>query len=342
MNLSDLARQIKPYIQRWIDGAFADGGRDLGTALTPFGTIYADISAGTMTGVEWEISGPTAVIDVNLPGGVGTVYVTNQTAYGTANLNVKDDIVLGGTVDGVDLSAFALTVAMNADLDMEAMRIAFNAISWAQFAIWETFDDESRRGAGEPDDNEAVIVASTLTTGSAAPGYSAKWISSFYADMTEVRQATATAVGVGYLEDSAADWFVDQYKGFVLIDSAATEFGIVTSTVSPRRLTVSGTPAAGLYRITAGDPAYGVVFCTYMAANNGGYGNIIIEVTFDGGSHWLTVLETSGSTDMIGGIIEMAWPGDSYAFRITLTNDGAGNSPVVYRILVCTDPSVWQ
>lgn len=241
----------------------------------------------------------------------------------------------GGT--GIDHAVFAL----NTDLDLEAMTAEFHAIGWAQFAIWEGFGDETRRDFGQAG-NPALIAASKLYVGSSTPGYVAVWKSSDYANMTTAAEGSSTATGSGYLEDSNAAWFADQYKGFVLIDSALTEFAITSSTVSPRRLLVSGTPAGGAYRVTAGDPVYAVPFCTYLAANNGGDGYVKMEVTFDGGAHWLTVLDTSTTINMIGGIVEIAYPGDTYAFRLTLTNDGMGVGPFVFRAMLCTDPSVWQ
>lgn len=324
--VTELYARLRPFIQRQINEAGVGGGRGGTMAL------------GSMSGPEWEYLG-NMLIDANSAVDT-TVNVKNEGAGGVT-LHVGGDVTLDGTVDGVDIGAFSQTVALNVDVDMEAMRIAFNAVSWAQFAIWETFDDESRRDVGAPG-NPAAFVASTLWTGSSVPSYGAQWTSHYYPDATRVWSRTSTAVGAGYLEDSGAAWFDDQYQGFVLVDSAAAQRAIITSTASPRRLTVSGTPAAGAYSVTAGDPAYAVVFCTYECADNGGYGDVKIEVTFNGGSNWLTVLDTTTTTNMIGGIIEMAWPGDSYAFRITLTNDGSGRSPVVYRILVCTDPSVWQ
>lgn len=325
--ITEVYRLLKPLIQRQINEVLGGGE---GRRSAP--------AAGTMGGDEWEYAGNMR-IDAN--SAVDTVVTIINQGTGTASLDVEGNIVVGGTVDGVDVGAFALTVALNGDVDLEAMRVAFNAISWAQFAVWEPFDDASQRDVGEPG-NAAVITASTLVTGSSTPGYSAKWKSVYFTSATRVWTGTATGVGSGYLEDSAALWFDGQYEGFVLVDSGATEFAIAGSTASPRRLLVSGTPAAGAYSITAGDPQYGVVFASYLCGDNGGDGDVKIEVTFDGGSHWLTVLDTTTTTNLLGGIIEIGDPGTSYAFRVTLTNDGSGNSPVVYRVLVCTDPSVWQ
>ena len=111
MNLSELARGIKPFVQRWIDGALLGGDRDLGTVGNPYNTLYADtVTAGTivgtMTGGEWETTG-NATIDANQASATTVVYVVNQASGGTANLDVEGSIVVGGTVDGVDVSAHA-------------------------------------------------------------------------------------------------------------------------------------------------------------------------------------------------------------------------------------------
>ena len=299
-----------------------------------------DAITGNLTGARWDVDG-NIVINANVPSGMGFVYIVNQGNAGGVSLEVDGNIVVNGTVDGVDVGALAQEAAMNVDLDMEAMQIAFNAISWAQFAIWESFDDESRRDLSEPG-NAAVIEASTLTSGNDLPSFIAKWKSLYYTEITVVAEGTSTLVGNGHLDDDDADWFDEQYKGFVLIDSSLVEFDIETCFKTPRRLVVTGMPSAGAYKVSAGVPAYAVAFCTYQAADNGGYGDVKLEVTFDGGSHWLTVLDTAINTNLIGGIIEMDYPGDSYALRLTLINDYAGRSPVVYRTIVCTDPSVWQ
>ena len=115
MIVSDLAKQIKPFVQRWIDGALLGGDRDLGTVGNPYGTVYADtVTAGTivgtMTGSEWETTG-NATIDANQASATTVVYVVNQAAAGTANLDVEGNIIVGGTVDGVDVSAHAASTA---------------------------------------------------------------------------------------------------------------------------------------------------------------------------------------------------------------------------------------
>ena len=68
------------------------------------------------------------------------------------------------------------------------------------------------------------------------------------------------------------------------------------------------------------------------------------EVSFDSGAHWLTLYET-GLVDRLGGIVAIAEPGRDYEFRVTLTNDAVGptdgRGAEVYKLLFCTDPSVW-
>ena len=45
--------------------------------------------------------------------------------------------------------------------------------------------------------------------------------------------------------------------------------------------------------------------------------------------------------DRLGGIVAIAEPGRDYEFRVTLTNDAQGRGAEVYKLLFCTDPSVW-
>ena len=67
---------------------------------------------------------------------------------------------------------------------------------------------------------------------------------------------------------------------------------------------------------------------------------MLFEVSFDSGAHWLTLYET-GVLDRLGGIVAIAEPGRDYEFRLTLTNDAQGRGAEVYKLLFCTDPSVW-
>lgn len=84
---------------------------DLGTASLRYRTLYVNtivasggISGGTIGGAEWEYAG-SMVIDANSASNT-VVSVANQGA-GSADLDVDRNITLGGTVDGVDISAHA-------------------------------------------------------------------------------------------------------------------------------------------------------------------------------------------------------------------------------------------
>ena len=161
---------------------------------------------------------------------------------------------------------------------------------------------------------------------------------------------TSTRVGPGYLEDAAATWFAQQYKGFELVVSSGTVRTLTGSSVSPPSvaptLTFAGleTPAAGAYTIRSQLPTAVVGFLSYADRLNGGYGEVQFEVSFDSGAHWLTLYESRDGdsvVDRLGGIVAIAEPGRDYEFRLTLTNDAQGRGAEVYKLLFCTDPSVW-
>lgn len=62
-----------------------------------------------LTGQEWQGNGTTdMVIDLNRAT-TGTLYVRNDYGSEVANLDVENNIVLGGTIDGIDLASFKST-----------------------------------------------------------------------------------------------------------------------------------------------------------------------------------------------------------------------------------------
>jgi len=245
------------------------------------------------------------------------------------------------------------TVVRSHDMDLELMKISFQSLSWSQFAIFDNFYSDEKRwdyGGTTPPGFTAPsyyylckITDGMLTHGDDETGDRVfTFDSKAYPDITTVLSSTSTSVGSGYLEDTAASWFVDQYKGFVLVDSADTEFTISGCTESPRRLTVTGTPASGAYSIRSINPTVCVGFCTFLDSSNGGYGYTKLEITFDGGTNWQTLLDTSSAINTLGGIVTITNSGVNYMFKVTITNDADGNGPEVYKVLICTDPSVWQ
>lgn len=91
------------------------GTEDIGSPGTPWDTLYvgtinADtITGSTLTGQEWEYSGDM-VIDANTASTVTKVSVVNQATDGQADLDVERNIIVGGTVDGVDIAAHDIAV----------------------------------------------------------------------------------------------------------------------------------------------------------------------------------------------------------------------------------------
>jgi hypothetical protein len=87
----------------------ASGTQDIGEVATPFDNLFvnsitATTIVGTLAGAEWEYAG-NMTIDANVVSSTSIVYIVNQGAGGVANLDVENDIVVGGVVDGVDIAA---------------------------------------------------------------------------------------------------------------------------------------------------------------------------------------------------------------------------------------------
>jgi len=82
-----------------------DSAHDLGSVTHKWANVYSDSIAGVMTGAEWEFSGTSMKIDAYHVGQHTTVYVRNDDGTYEADLDVERNIVVGGTVDGVDIAA---------------------------------------------------------------------------------------------------------------------------------------------------------------------------------------------------------------------------------------------
>lgn len=243
-----------------------------------------------------------------------------------------------GTLAAVN--AFFSGVIDAPTLDLEMMKLSFQSISWAQFAIYENFSTEAQR-TDDSGVREAVMFRGyTAAPDDADPETVYGWRSAPWINITTVYTGESSAVGSGFLEDDAATWFSDQYNGFELVDNAETVFPILDTVVSTKRLVVSGTPAAGAYTIRGKLPAYCVPFMSYSDASNGGYGSITFQARFHPGANFQTVYQT-GVTYQLGGITPIVGAGHTYDFRVRLTTDDQGRSPRVYKLLICTDPSPW-
>lgn len=227
------------------------------------------------------------------------------------------------------------------DLELELMKMSFQGVSWAQFAVFDDFADETKRYSPEPSTYQCIIYKNSLLPGGTVAERAYGFWSKQYTNVTTVDSGTATSVGENFLTDTAQAWFTDECKNLTLVDSESSEFTVTSNTSDT--LTISGTPAAGDYSLRDDNPAYMVCYCTYEDATyGGGTGYVKMEVSFDGGGHFTTVLDTLNSIDLLEGTQAIAYPGVNYIVRFTLTNDSNGDGPVVYKYLVCTDPSPWR
>jgi len=332
-----------------VSGFQINGGVAEFNDVTIRGTIYAVL--GEIGG--WII-GATSLMDAAgevgmssaVTGGDDVRFWAGGVVPATAPFSVTEAGVLAataGTVGRWEMTALSLGGMDPGATAYEIVTLAFQWVGWAQFAIFDTFDDETKRESPDPSAFDASNAGGILTNGGDDTADRVfGWYSKVYTDMTTVTSGTSDDVGLNYLEDADGDWFEDQYIGFVLVDSATTEFAITGCTETPRRIVIAGTPAAGAYTIKADDPAYCAGFASFSdSTQGGGDGFTKLEVTFDDGANWLTLLDTSVPTNYLGGGVAIVNTGTTYQFRVSLTNDGAGAGAVMHNVIVCTDPSPW-
>jgi hypothetical protein len=226
-------------------------------------------------------------------------------------------------------------------IELELMKMNFQAISWAQFAIYDAFDDETKRASPDPSTYDARVFKSHIDNGDdATADKSFGFVSKTYASITTIETGTSTSVGLNFLADTSKTWFTDQCKNLTLTDSDATTFTVTANTSNT--LTVAGTPTAGAYALTDDDPTVVVSFASYLDSTNGGTGYTKLEVSFNGGTNYQTFLDTENTIDVLQGTVDIANPGHDYIVRITLKNDAGGDGAVLYKFLICTDPSPWR
>jgi len=245
--------------------------------------------------------------------------------------------------NGEKLNVEGYLTSTDFPFDLELMKIQFQSISWAQFAIFDDFSGETKREDPDSSTYDARVYYGWVDNGGDDTADKAfGFVSKTYTDITTVYSGTSTSVGVNFLIDTSAVWFEDQYLGYLLKDSGDNEFEISAINSSTSSIIVSGTPASGAYEIISDLPTTLVAFCSFSDSSNDGYGYIKLEVSFDDGSNWQTILDIENTINNIGGALTLNDPGRAYKFRITLKNDGDGKGAIVYKTLICTDPSVWQ
>lgn len=227
-------------------------------------------------------------------------------------------------------------------LDLELMKIMFTTVSWAQFCVFESFNDETKRVSPDPSTYDAEVGGGWLDNGGDDTiNRSLGFVSKTYTSVTTIDSGTSTDVGSGYLEDTSENWYDTQYNNLTLVDSESTEFTINSTVDATDRLEVTGTPAAGAYSVKTADPSYVVGLCTFLDSTNGGYGYTKLEASFDNGGNWLTILDTENSIDLRGGVLSVTNTGHTYIVRATIKNDASGDGAIMYKFMVFTDPSVW-
>jgi len=231
--------------------------------------------------------------------------------------------------------------ADNRAIELELMKINFQYISWAQFAVFDNFDDETKRVNPDPSAHDARVYKSWLDNGTDdTPDRSFGFVSKSYSNITTIETGASTDVGLNYLEDTSKNWFTDECKNLTLHDSLDATFNVISNTGDT--LTISGTPTAGNYSLIDDNPQYSIAFCSYLDSTGGGTGYVKLEVSFDNGANYQTFLDTFNSIDLLGATVAIANVGNDYIVRLTLTNDGSGYGPLIYNFLVGTDPSPWR
>jgi len=227
------------------------------------------------------------------------------------------------------------------DIELEFMKMSFNSVSWAQFAVYDDFVLESKREVPDPFTYEATRYKNSIVASGNLANTVYGWTSKTYNNVTTVETGTSTSVGVNFLTDTSKNWYIDEVRGLTLVDVDLHTFTILSNTSDT--LTISGTPSAGAYQLRDDNPAYMVCFCSYEDSTEaGGNGFVKMEVSFTDGAHWQTVLDTENDIDLLEGTVAIDNPGVDYKVRFSLKTDNDGNSPVVKKYLVCTDPSCWR
>jgi hypothetical protein len=266
------------------------------------------------------ISTTVVAIDASTTGASTTIDFLKEVSVKGENINTK--------------------ISTDKALELELMKMNFQYISWAQFAVYEDFDDELKRSDVDYSPHLATVEKGKIYNGGdVTPDREFSFMSKVYANINRIITGTSSSVGLNFLADTAKSWFVNECKNLTLVDSAAAEFLVISNTSDT--ITVDGTPTAGAYYLKTGLPTSAVAFCAFEDSSNGGYGYTKLEVSFDGGSTYQTFLDTANNINLLEGTMAIAYTGTSYVVKIKLKNDGSGNGAIVYKFLVCSDPSCW-
>lgn len=259
---------------------------------------------------------------------------------------------------GTEIASYSLTevpITVRAwveydDLELELMKMSFQTISWAQYAIFDSFVDDSKRLSPEIAPYPAIIENNSLVAGGTVPESSYQFTSKIFPDVTVIETGTGTASGLSFIADGAAYW-TNQHKNVKLIDSVGSVFNVssnTSNTFTLVRISGGATPVSGAYTLMDYDASYYVAFCSFEDETEGnGVGTVKMEVCFDANAaipHWETVLDTihTPNINSLQGTMTVDNFGNDYQVRFTLRTDALGRSPKIKKYLVCTDPSPWR
>jgi hypothetical protein len=225
-------------------------------------------------------------------------------------------------------------------LELELMKMNFQSISWAQLAVFDAFEDSSKRASPDLSVHQARVFEEALdNNGDLTPSREFGFISKTYPNITTIVSSVSTNVGGNFLEDTTQSWFINECTNLTLRDADSFAFTVTGNTTNT--ISVVGTPVSGGFILIDHDPAYAVAFATYLDSTNGGAGYVKLEVAFNGVDRQI-FLDTENNINLLGGTVLITYPGRDYIVHITLKNGLGGVGPKFYKFLVCTDPSPWR
>jgi len=231
-------------------------------------------------------------------------------------------------------------IATDKSLELEIMKMNFQSVSWAQFAIFDGFDNETKRNVSDPSTYLAVVDNGKLSNGEDETiNRYFGFVSKTYSNINRLYSGNGSG-SLNTFYDSSQSWFTNECTNMVLVDSAAASFTVVSNTNDT--LTVVGTPTSGAYYLKTTLPSSTIVFCSFADSTNGGFGYVKLEISFNGGINYQTFLDTETSVNVLEGTVAIANPGVDYIARLTLKNNGSGEGAIIYKFLCCTDPSCWR
>lgn len=272
---------------------------------------------------------------VNIIEGFGRVLDPNRNDQ-IASILTEEIGSIGGTV------TIPPALSTTEDLEIEFMTMSFNSISWAQFAISDPLSSSICRENPEPGLYPASLSANCIKASGTLPLTDYIFTSKTFQNITTIESGTCITSGSNKVQDLSKDWFIDEVRNLKLIDSNDIEFSVISNTTN--ELTLNGNPTPGSYYLRDGLPTYFIAFCAYKDSTwHEGFGFVKMEVSFNAGANWRTVLDTQHGVDELQGTIAVGtYTGRDYKVRLTLTTDSQGRTPYIYRYLVGTDPSPWR